>query len=476
MQTDGWISVARTEAKSWAELLRGRRAASEAGPISEGKGTRSHYRLTIPILLLALGFAAVCGWILWDARRATEARAVEVATSVARTLRFDIARQVETLDLSLGAVANNLKLPGLDRLSPEMRQLVLFDRTSSDRFPTSILVVDAAGQITYDSKTLAPSKQNLSDREHFQIHLQSDAAGLFISRPLVSRLNSRPLVAFSRRLSHPDGSFAGIVLSAMLQDYFQEMFKESSLGPAGSVTLVRTDGNVLMRWPYREDIINSNIKRAELFNRFPRAPSGHFQSVAVTDGIARLFVYTQVGNLPLIVVVGQTLDEVFEPWWRQALAIGALMAALCAVTVMLAMLLNREFDRRSAAERKLTVLATTDGLTGLANRRQFNRMLAYEWRRAMRSGGPVALLMIDADDFKLYNDHHGHQAGDRLLQAIAASIIAMSRRPSVRVSAATNSRSCCRTRRSTTPRRSHGGFATTWSPAAAPKHCTGRGA
>jgi diguanylate cyclase (GGDEF)-like protein len=422
--------VNRAEATGWVGWLRGSRAAAEAGPISERRGARSHYRLTVPILLLALCFAVTCGWILWEARRATETRAVEVATSVARTLRFDIARHVETLNLSLVAVANNLKLPALERLSPEMRQLVLFDRASSDRFPTSILVVDASGQITYDSKTLTPSKQNLSDREHFKIHMQSEAAGLFISRPLVSRLNSRPLVAFSRRLSHPDGSFAGIVLSAMLQDYFQEMFRDSSLGPDGSVTLVRTDGIVLMRWPYREDLINSNIKRAELFNRFQHASSGHFQSKAVTDGVERLFVYAQVDDLPLIVVVGQSLDDVFQPWWRQALAIGILMAALCAVTVMLALLLNREFARRSAAERKLTVLATTDGLTGLANRRHFNRVVAHEWRRAMRNATPVALLMIDADDFKLYNDSHGHQAGDQLLQAIAASIMATSRRPS----------------------------------------------
>ena len=116
-----------------------------------------------------------------------------------------------------------------------------------------------------------------------------------------------------------------------------------------------------MRWPYREDIVDSNIRHAELFNRFPRASSGRFQAKAVTDGIERLFVYTQVDDLPLIVVVGQSVDDVFQPWWRQALSIGALMAVLCMVTVMLAMLLNREFDRRSAAEGRPTVLATTDG-------------------------------------------------------------------------------------------------------------------
>src|SRR5438105_1378610 len=134
--------------------------------------------------------------------------------------------------------------------------------------------------------------------------------------------------------------------------------------------------------------------------------------------------------LPLIVVVGQSLDDIFAPWWRQATAIGTLMIVMCAVTVLLAAFLNRELARRSDAERKLTILATTDGLTGLANRRHFSRALADEWRRATRHGTPVALLMIDADNFKLYNDSHGHQAGDTLLQRMGAAIAANIKRAS----------------------------------------------
>jgi diguanylate cyclase (GGDEF)-like protein len=392
--------------------------------------TQSHHRLTVPFLLLAFCFSALCGWVLLEARRATETRAAEVATSLASSLRSDIARNVESLDLSLEAVVNNLQLPDLVRLSPEMRQHVLFDHSSTARYLTSILVVDETGRITLDSRSLSPSQQNLSDRDYFQVHMDNDSVGLFISRPFVSRLSGRVLVAFSRRLSHPDGSFAGVVVGAMLQSYFQSAFKDISLGPNGSVTLARTDGIVLMRWPYREDFVGSNIKRAELFVHFPHASSGQYESWAVSDGIKRLFVYAQVDDLPLIIVVGQSLDDIFAPWRRQALAIGALMMALCAMTVMLAGFLNRELTRRSAAERKLTILATLDGLTGLANRRHFNRTLAYEWRRAMRSRDPVALLMIDADNFKLYNDSHGHQAGDELLQRIAASIAANVKRPS----------------------------------------------
>lgn len=410
--------------------MRGLRAAAEARARFAQAWARSHHRLTIPVVLLALCFSAVCGWILLEARRATEARATEVATTLAGTLRADIARNVESLNLTLEGVVNKLKLPGLDRLSPEMRQKVLFDHSSTARYLTSILVIDETGRIALDSGNPNPSQQNLSDRDYFQAHRNNKSVGLFISRPFVSRLTDRTLVAFSRRLSHPDGSFAGVVMGAMLQGYFEAVFKDISLGPNGSVTLVRTDGFVLMRWPYVEAFIGSNIKRAGLFQHYPRASSGSFESRAVSDGIKRLFVYGQVDRLPLIVVVGQSFDDMLASWWRQAIAIGALMTGLCAVTVMLAVSLNRELARRSAAERKLTILATIDGLTGLANRRHFNRTLAYEWRRAKRSRGPVALLMIDADEFKLYNDSHGHQAGDGLLQAIAASIAANVKRPS----------------------------------------------
>jgi two-component system, sensor histidine kinase LadS len=72
------------------------------------------------------------------------------------------------------------------------------------------------------------------------------------------------------------------------------------------------------------------------------------------------------------------------------------------------------------ANRKLADLSTKDGLTGLANRRRFDEALNSEWKRAMRLDLPLAVAMIDVDQFKLYNDHFGHQAGDECLRRIAA--------------------------------------------------------
>jgi diguanylate cyclase (GGDEF)-like protein len=71
---------------------------------------------------------------------------------------------------------------------------------------------------------------------------------------------------------------------------------------------------------------------------------------------------------------------------------------------------------------QMEALAAADGLTGLANRRRFDAALDAEWRRGLRERQPVAVLMLDADRFKVYNDHYGHPAGDTCLQAIAKAI------------------------------------------------------
>jgi diguanylate cyclase (GGDEF)-like protein len=70
----------------------------------------------------------------------------------------------------------------------------------------------------------------------------------------------------------------------------------------------------------------------------------------------------------------------------------------------------------------LRSLAFIDGLTGVANRRRFDETLQAEWRRCGRGNSPLALLMIDIDHFKRYNDRYGHQAGDACLQKVAAAL------------------------------------------------------
>jgi len=83
-----------------------------------------------------------------------------------------------------------------------------------------------------------------------------------------------------------------------------------------------------------------------------------------------------------------------------------------------------------AAREHLVRLAITDGLTGIANRRQFDEQLAHEWHRASRMNQLLAIVMVDVDWFKNYNDYYGHQAGDDCLRKVANVLTSSAKRVS----------------------------------------------
>lgn len=82
---------------------------------------------------------------------------------------------------------------------------------------------------------------------------------------------------------------------------------------------------------------------------------------------------------------------------------------------------QRLLDLRQSKE-QLQKMALTDALTGIGNRATFDMSISQATARAQRSGTPVSLLMIDLDHFKWFNDSHGHQAGDNVLQQVAKAI------------------------------------------------------
>jgi diguanylate cyclase (GGDEF)-like protein len=98
--------------------------------------------------------------------------------------------------------------------------------------------------------------------------------------------------------------------------------------------------------------------------------------------------------------------------------------------------LLREIEERKIIEealekanRELEILASLDGLTQVANRRQFDQHLHNEWKRLVRERVPMAVILCDIDFFKLYNDTYGHVAGDKCLKEVAQGIKRAVKRP-----------------------------------------------
>jgi len=90
---------------------------------------------------------------------------------------------------------------------------------------------------------------------------------------------------------------------------------------------------------------------------------------------------------------------------------------------------KRSEEHLHSAYRAMETLVVVDALTGIANRRRFDDALTTEWRRGLREGNKLSLLLIDADHFKRYNDNYGHVRGDSCLKQIAESALDVVLRP-----------------------------------------------
>ena len=116
--------------------------------------------------------------------------------------------------------------------------------------------------------------------------------------------------------------------------------------------------------------------------------------------------------------------------WAASIMIGLTLESLLQTVGMAFLLLAMMKERvELRSNEQLRALALLDSLTGVGNRRHFDKQLEIEVRRARRVGVPIALLMIDVDHFKSFNDAFGHQEGDRCLYTVARTIAALVRRP-----------------------------------------------
>lgn len=145
---------------------------------------------------------------------------------------------------------------------------------------------------------------------------------------------------------------------------------------------------------------------------------GFTGSVLATNILALISTAgTLTGHGPLILMEHDPDLQV------RALQIFLMAAMLMALPISVVLLEREAFAARlQDAYREMELQATVDPLTGVANRRRFDESLHQEWQRAIRERLPIALLMIDSDTFKDFNDFYGHQAGDEILRRIAGAM------------------------------------------------------
>jgi len=159
--------------------------------------------------------------------------------------------------------------------------------------------------------------------------------------------------------------------------------------------------------------------------------AGYLGGAAVRNAASPAAVAWQCGPTLLATVAGALLSnagfvEIVAPFCL--LQLGAAVSISNFVGKQITRLMLSE-QRLEAANARLTELSATDGLTGIGNRRAFDATLQTEWGRAARDATDLALLVIDVDHFKSFNDRYGHPAGDDCLRLIADVAERTLRRP-----------------------------------------------
>jgi diguanylate cyclase (GGDEF)-like protein len=394
----------------------GRRLRARGRAVQISAGALIAASLAVAAALWVLEAAVLAGM-----RRTYFEQSRQSANSIVSTLSADIERNFELFDLSIQAVVDNLNHPVMETADRKTRQLILFDRAATAKHLGRIHVLNQDGVVVYDSRELDPRPRDLSYRDYFDIQKRLPNAGLYVGKPFTSS-TGQLVIGVSRRLNDSDGRFAGVVAGTMQLSYFRELFGKVELGEASVLGLMRDDGIMFMRWPFNSADVGRDLSLTDVYKSTNRGDSGSFQAVAAIDDPDRLYVFRKIGNLPLRMTMGVATGSIYASWVTEAWLIGSVVLFLGVAMVGVAFFAAMELRRRKAAESRLKALAATDGLTGLCNRRNFDAVLDREWKRSRRTAGQIALLMIDADHFKRYNDNRGHQMGDQALIAIGEAI------------------------------------------------------
>lgn len=374
--------------------------------------------LVVVGIALSLGFAAMFAFTMWSARNRDRLEAIRAADNVISAINSEIQRNLELYDLSLQAVVEGLALPNLSSLTPELRNLLLFDRAATAKGMGSILVLDRNGRVTIDSRsTVSPSRTNYAQTDFFKVAASLRSTNPYLSRPWRDG-DGEWLISISRRVDDANGHFSRLVVGTLKLSYFRDLFTRLNLGARDALTLVREDGSVVVRIPGGEQFTGRNLSSYSIFQHIQSRPRGQFDSVAELDGVERTYVYQRIGDWPLTATYAISAHSMFANWRRQTWVTGALAGLLIAANLALVAFLVIALSAKRKAEARLTELASTDPLTGLYNRREFDNKFNVEWSKACVAETPLSLLVADADHFKLLNDAYGHMEGDRALERI----------------------------------------------------------
>jgi len=247
---------------------------------------------SVIVILFALVMSAcVLGVVIWkalDAKATTLERGQTATENLAHSLIEHAAHTIQSADISMSGMVELLKYQ-----TPQTERFNRYLASTADALPQirEIGVIGPDGSWLYSSLPQTPT-HNDSDRDYFIYHRDTVGPALRINAPLESRLTGRSTIILSKRISRQDGSFGGVLTAAIDGDYFSSFYNRFQLGSRGAISLIRSDGILLIRWP--QSSIGNDLSKSELFtNQLKLSSVGYYKTTSLFDGDVKYFGYEE---------------------------------------------------------------------------------------------------------------------------------------------------------------------------------------
>lgn len=403
-----------------------------------GGHTSALIKLTGSFLLLVLiTFVSVEGWRTWRDYRQAFATAQDSVSNLSRAVAQHAEDAIRQVDVMTDSLRERVEGDGIRNIDVARVHALMQQQAQLMPQIHGIFIYGPNGQWIVTDKEVTPKGVNNADRDYFIYHRTHTDRKVRIGQVIVSRSTKELIIPVSRRLNEPDGSFAGVLLGTIRVSYFVDYYGDFKIDDRGALVFTLRDGTILVRRPFNPAVIGQSIAQGEIFKTYlPHFHEGVAEVKAVTDGTNRLYGYRALSSYPLIVLAGLSRESFLGPWKQDLLKTGLVLLVLIGGLAGFGFVVMYQLRQRMAMENEIRRshqavrdMALTDSLTGLGNRRKLDMVLTQEIARARRQGTILALIIIDVDFFKRFNDKYGHSAGDDCLQSVGKAIQSVLKRP-----------------------------------------------
>src|SRR5262245_15604370 len=229
-----------------------------------------------------------------------------------------------------------------------------------------VAIIDADGILRASNAGPQPTAAvDLSDREHYRVHVGRDVDQLFISKPVVGRVSGKWSVQFSRRFSNTDHSFGGVVVASLDPEHLTKFYDKIDFGSAASIALIGSDGVVRSSGGSAADFaLGQDLRGTELYARMQSGSNATFEDGVASTGEGRLITVRKVRDHPLWVSVSTNDEEIYRSSWV-ALELNAMAALVLTLLILATMerILRTEAGARLKAEQlQLTLENMSQGI------------------------------------------------------------------------------------------------------------------